>query len=543
MEPGSPSGVELQNPAEKRKVISFANITKLKMRSSEIALGARVDAALKENSPSNYKTTNSSTTPPNSSSSIRYFNSRVARSLVALADASHMIIFPLLLISFLVVIVILMKGREVLVPFVIAIFFTYLLRPIVNFLTTPYAKCYSKYLYRCDPRSSSKNRYSHQTNEDGDEEVGLLSMHKRHSPRNLSSPTSFENNNNNKYSTKEIDEPMCVNQLPRPMAVFLVMLLAMSILGGGVLVVTDAVQGFERRDLILYQEEGSLLLNQTLLWVKHSFDVDGTYLLEKVNEQVGVISIFRAIIMFCVEATINIFWVLLFVLYLLYEQNHEDIHSKSSKTSKLRNEIDNQIQRYLGLKTIISVSVGVAVWLLLGPILRVRMAHLFALFTFILNFIPNAGPLVATFLPLPVVILDPSLMPVSKVFAIAGPVFIHGVVGNFIEPHIFGASLELHPVTVLLALAFWYLVWGSAGAILSVPITASIRIVLLQNQSGRYSRACLLVLDGRLFEAFEGRSEVEQEEAGEGEVVEQLLEKSSQNDWKEGEKLQDDGRE
>jgi len=417
-----------------------------------------------------------------------------------------LVIVPLLLISFLVIVVLLIKGREVLVPFVIAIFFTYLLRPILNFLTTPYVQCYKTYNHRCKANKFNTfnkfNKFNNDGNDGTDEEeqIGLLSMHK--------------SNATNTYPNID-DEPSFVHRLPRPLAVFLVMLLAMSILGGGILVVYDAVQGFEKRDLILYQEEGSLLLNQTLAWVKHSFDVDGTYLLAKVTEQVGVINIVRGIIMFCVDATINMLWVLLFVLYLLYEQNQQS--NATSSTSILRNAIDNQIQRYLGLKTLISLIVGGAVWLLLGPILRVRMAHLFALFTFILNFIPNAGPLLATCLPLPVVILDPSLMPVSKVLAFVGPVFIHGVVGNFIEPQIFGEALELHPVTVLLALAFWYLVWGSAGAILSVPITASLRIVLL-HQKSRYSRACLAVLDGRLYEAFEGEALVAKED-GVGPVV------------------------
>ena len=40
--------------------------------------------------------------------------------------------------------------------------------------------------------------------------------------------------------------------------------------------------------------------------------------------------------------------------------------------------------------------------------------------------------------------------------------------------------LDLHPVTVLLALSFWGLVWGIVGMFLAAPITAAIRIVLMQ---------------------------------------------------------------
>ena len=114
--------------------------------------------------------------------------------------------------------------------------------------------------------------------------------------------------------------------------------------------------------------------------------------MSKVAEQVGVIDIFRAIIMFCVNATVNIFWVLLFVLYLLYEQNKDSLVNARStvsssggvvrQTSTLRQDIDNQIQRYLVLKTLISACVGGGVWLWLGLILHVRLGKV-VLFFFI----------------------------------------------------------------------------------------------------------------------------------------------------------------
>ena len=61
----------------------------------------------------------------------------------------------------------------------------------------------------------------------------------------------------------------------------------------------------------------------------------------------------------------------------------------------------------------------------------------------------------------------------------------------------FGKSLELHPVTVLLALAFWFAIWGTPGAILSVPITAVIRIVL-SHISHPYARIIMAVFEGRV---------------------------------------------
>lgn len=74
--------------------------------------------------------------------------------------------------------------------------------------------------------------------------------------------------------------------------------------------------------------------------------------------------------------------VLLLVLYLLAEQSS---HSAAS----LRARVDDQIQRYIGIKTVISAMQGLLVYLIMGTLLHVRMAHLFGVLHFLLNFIPT----------------------------------------------------------------------------------------------------------------------------------------------------------
>lgn len=48
---------------------------------------------------------------------------------------------------------------------------------------------------------------------------------------------------------------------------------------------------------------------------------------------------------------------------------------------------------------------------------------------------------------------------------------------NVIEPKVFGRSMEMHPVVVLLSLAFWGALWGVMGCLLSIPLTVTMRIV------------------------------------------------------------------
>lgn len=77
------------------------------------------------------------------------------------------------------------------------------------------------------------------------------------------------------------------------------------------------------------------------------------------------------------------FLVFLFTLYMLFEEGNE--HSLSSRrinrshsyAADLRRQIDSQIQSYIVIKTVISALVGILVYIVLGPILNVKLAHLF----------------------------------------------------------------------------------------------------------------------------------------------------------------------
>jgi AI-2 transport protein TqsA len=122
------------------------------------------------------------------------------------------------------------------------------------------------------------------------------------------------------------------------------------------------------------------------------------------------------------------------------------------------------------------------------------MAWLFGLLVFLLSFIPNIGSIVATLLPIPVAVTqfqDPWM--VLAVVAIPGA--IHMTLGNLVAPRLMGRDLELHPVTVLVALAFWGLLWGIAGMVMAVPIVAILRIVLLRFET---TRSLAELLAGRL---------------------------------------------
>jgi len=141
-------------------------------------------------------------------------------------------------------------------------------------------------------------------------------------------------------------------------------------------------------------------------------------------------------------------------------------------------EIDSNIRRYIATKVVLSTVTGVAVWVLLA-LFGLELAAVFGMLAFLLNFIPNIGSIIATLLPLPVALAQFD-SPLTITLVVLLPGSVQMAIGNIIEPKLLGKGLNLHPVTVLLALSFWGLIWGVVGMFLAAPLTAILRIVCLQ---------------------------------------------------------------
>ncbi|QDU76248.1 AI-2 transport protein TqsA [Bremerella volcania] len=141
-------------------------------------------------------------------------------------------------------------------------------------------------------------------------------------------------------------------------------------------------------------------------------------------------------------------------------------------------EIDRNVRKYIATKFFISAITGLLVWGCLAMI-GMQFASMFGLIAFCLNFIPSIGSIIATLLPIPIAIVqfDSALM---ITLAIVLPGAVQMTMGNVIEPKIMGDGLQLHPATILLALAFFGMLWGPVGMLLAAPITAIVRIVLMR---------------------------------------------------------------
>jgi len=147
-------------------------------------------------------------------------------------------------------------------------------------------------------------------------------------------------------------------------------------------------------------------------------------------------------------------------------------------------EIEGKIRSYIVTKTVISALTGLAFGIVLW-VFGVPLALVFGLLAFLLNFIPNIGPVIASLLPLPLILLHPELSLFQMVLVIVLSSAVQVVSGNVIETKVMGDSFELHPIAILLTLMFWGVLWGIVGMFLAVPMTAAVNILLARFERTR----------------------------------------------------------
>ncbi|MCF6228343.1 MAG: AI-2E family transporter, partial [Planctomycetes bacterium] len=160
--------------------------------------------------------------------------------------------------------------------------------------------------------------------------------------------------------------------------------------------------------------------------------------------------------------------VLLFLMFLLAGK------ALSDDSPKLLREIEHSVQKYVNTKLFLSALTGFLTWLIL-TIFGVEFAAAIGMLTFLLNFIPSVGSIIAMALPVPLVLLgDHSSGAVIAIFVLIGGV--QGVIGNVIEPKMMGKSLGLHPITIMISLVLFGVIWGVPGMFLATPLTSMIKI-------------------------------------------------------------------
>ncbi len=148
--------------------------------------------------------------------------------------------------------------------------------------------------------------------------------------------------------------------------------------------------------------------------------------------------------------------------------------SDKKRAVSIAHEIEGQVSRYLFTVTVINCCLGVAVGTAVG-LLGMQNPVMWGVLVAILNFIPYLGALTGIICMTLAAILSFPSVGYALLFP-AAYLVLATLEGNFITPMVMGRSLTLNPVLVLLSLTFWGWMWGIVGIVLAVPILAAFKI-------------------------------------------------------------------
>lgn len=167
--------------------------------------------------------------------------------------------------------------------------------------------------------------------------------------------------------------------------------------------------------------------------------------------------------------------------------------TRALRVERIIESIIRRVNHYLLVKTLVSVVTGAMVYGVMR-LMGLEFAGAVGIMTFILNFLPNLGSIIATAMAALIAYLqvsDPVMTAIT--FAVVGA--IQFVNGNIIDPMLMGRALRLSSFGIIISLAFWGVVWGIPGMFLAVPIMVAVMIVC-SHTPGLRSFAILLSREG-----------------------------------------------
>lgn len=199
----------------------------------------------------------------------------------------------------------------------------------------------------------------------------------------------------------------------------------------------------------------------------------------------------------------SVFLIVLYASFLMAERgslatkigraSHDQ--AKAERFLAVLNRINDRIGRYLVVKTLVNIILGVISWIILKG-MGVEFAALWAVLIGILNYIPYVGSVLGVALP--------TMIALAQFGTFTGPAILASLltvaqigVGAVLEPKLMGRAFNLSPFIVVVALVIWGALWGLPGAVLAVPMTASLIIILAEIPTTR-PLAIMMSADGRV---------------------------------------------
>jgi predicted PurR-regulated permease PerM len=150
-------------------------------------------------------------------------------------------------------------------------------------------------------------------------------------------------------------------------------------------------------------------------------------------------------------------------------------HGHLNLMTQALDDAGSRVSRYLLLQLVINACFGVVIGLGLYFI-GIPNSMLWGVVAALLRFLPYVGSPLASVLP---ILLSLAIFPTwtGPVATIGLYLIAEMLVGNFLEPLIYGAHTGISSFAILFAAIFWTLIWGPIGLLLSTPLTVCLVVL------------------------------------------------------------------
>ncbi len=163
-----------------------------------------------------------------------------------------------------------------------------------------------------------------------------------------------------------------------------------------------------------------------------------------------------------------------------------------SSIIKRVSELTEDVRKYMTVLTGVNFIVGVTDTIFL-MVLGVDYALLWGMLAWFMGYIPSIGFIIALIPPVLMAYAEFGLQ--TALIVLAGYILINGGVENFYKPKVMGQKLSISPLIVFVGLFIWGYLLGGIGAILAVPMTMLV-IIIMENFEGTRPIAILMRYSG-----------------------------------------------
>jgi predicted PurR-regulated permease PerM len=168
------------------------------------------------------------------------------------------------------------------------------------------------------------------------------------------------------------------------------------------------------------------------------------------------------------------------------------------EAGRIFTRIRGGVESYVWVQTLVGLIIGAASFVVMA-LMGLSHAFFWSFIIFLASYVPIVGGAIGVLIP-PLFGLVEFNDPWKALIMLAALEGVHFVVSHVLQPRMQGRNLNLDPVVVLLALAFWSAIWGLTGAFLSTPLTVTAMAILAEFSSTRWL-AVLLSGDGKPYAA------------------------------------------